>query len=141
MSKDEGLIIRLSKREVDWLIKAAQKSYPLEICGALFGLINSDGRILIKKVVILSNILNSSVAFQIDPEEFLAELMRSENEGLRHVGFFHSHPGSATPSDIDVKFMRLWPESIWLIISLINYEIAAYRIVNSEVRNVHVEII
>lgn len=141
MCKDEGLIVRLSRSQMDWLIKAARKSYPSEICGVLFGSINNDRRILIKKIVILRNVLNSSVAFQIDPEEFLAELMRSEGEGLRHVGFFHSHFGPATPSDIDVKFMKLWPESIWLIISLISYEVAAYRVVDGEVHNVYIEII
>lgn len=71
----------------------------------------------------------------------MVELVKAENEGLRHVGFFHSHPGSTEPSKIDIKFMRLWHESIWLIISLINYEIAAYRVVNGELCDVHIKMI
>ncbi|MEM2369307.1 MAG: M67 family metallopeptidase [Candidatus Bathyarchaeia archaeon] len=122
------------------LIEEARKMFPVEICGALFGCF-SDGEAIIRKIVHLRNTLNSCVAFQIDPEEFLVELIRAENEGLRHIGFFHSHPSSTEPSKMDIKFMRLWPKSIWLIISLVSYEIAAYTIVNGKVCDVYIKIV
>lgn len=140
MFKNEELTVKLSRDQIDWLIRETKKGFPLEICGALFGYIINGG-FLIKKIIQLRNVLNSPVAFQIDPGEFLVELIKAEKEGLKHVGFFHSHLRPAKPSLVDIKFMRLWPETIWLIVSLINYRIAAYRIVNDKVHNIYVEIV
>lgn len=140
MREDKKLIVKLSRSQVDLLVEEAGKKFPVEICGALFGHFCGE-EVIIRKIVRLRNTFNSHVAFRVDPEEFLAELIKAENEGLRHVGFYHSHPGSTESSKMDIKFMRLWPESVWLIISLINYEIAAYRVVDGKVRSVYIEII
>lgn len=133
------LIIRLSVDQINSLIEEVRKKFPIEVCGALFGLINGR-EVLVKKLVFLRNILNSEALFEIDPEEFLVEFIRSENEGLQHIGFFHSHQSEAKPSEIDMEFMKLWPESIWLIISSFNYDIAAYRIINGKLCIANVKI-
>ncbi|MEM0011122.1 MAG: Mov34/MPN/PAD-1 family protein, partial [Candidatus Bathyarchaeia archaeon] len=86
-------------------------------------------------------VLASRELFEVDPEEFLAEFIKSEREGLQHIGFFHSHPGTTEPSKIDLKFMELWPGTIWLIISSLNRNIAAYRIVNGKLRLVYIRIL
>lgn len=133
------MIIRLSRDQVNWLIEEAGKHW-IETCGAVFGHIHC-GEATVKEIVRLRNTLNSPIAFQIDPEEFLRELRRAEDMGLEHIGFFHSHPGPAEPSAIDVKFMRLWPESIWLIVSSTRREVAAYRVVDENVYRVQIEML
>lgn len=140
MYKGKEPIIKLSRSQIDCLVAEAKRRFPIEICGALFGY-TIDMENLVKKIVYLRNILSSPTAFQINPEEFLIELINAEKEGLKHIGFFHSHPGPAEPSKADIEFMRLWPESIWLIISLANYDIAAYRAVNDEICRIIIEIV
>jgi proteasome lid subunit RPN8/RPN11 len=88
--------------------------------------------------VVFRNTLKSTARFQIDPEDFLKALFEAEIEGLQHVGFFHSHSASSHPSITDIKYMNLWPETIWLIISSINYEVAAYQMINGNLQEIHV---
>ncbi|MEM1581823.1 MAG: M67 family metallopeptidase [Candidatus Bathyarchaeia archaeon] len=133
------MFVRLSNKQIALLIDEVKKIYPIEACGVLFGVIK-DEEMHLKKIVPLRNVIKSESMFQIDPEDFLKILIVSEAEGLQHIGFFHSHPGNVKPSEIDLKYMKLWPESIWLIISSLNYEIAAYQIVNEHLREVPVEI-
>lgn len=120
------MIIRLDKKHVELLAKKAREEHPIEICGTLFGLIH-ENEARVTKIAILKNVLESESMFQIDSEEFIREVLSSEKEGLQHIGFFHSHSGDIKPSAMDLKYMALWPESIWLIISSRNYGIAAYK--------------
>jgi proteasome lid subunit RPN8/RPN11 len=66
--------------------------------------------------------------------------MKAESEGLQHLGFFHSHQLNAKPSAMDLKYMRLWPEKIWLIISALNSKIAAYRVIDDKLHEVYITI-
>lgn len=139
-NEDTNLIVKMSLDQVNLLIEEARRKFPIEICGALFGIV--DGKeVLVKKISFLRNVLASRELFEIDPEEFLAELIESERKGLQHIGFFHSHPSVAEPSEIDLKFMRLWPGSIWLIISSLNRNISAYRIINGKLRPVYIKVL
>jgi proteasome lid subunit RPN8/RPN11 len=131
------MIIRLRRTQINMLLKEAREKYPVEACGVLFGLIKSD-EILVEKIVPLKNILNSEVMFQVNSEEFLKTLIEHEEIGLQHIGFFHSHPGSPNPSLIDLKYMELWPESIWIIISCTNFMVAAYQFSNGELKEVDI---
>jgi heme/copper-type cytochrome/quinol oxidase subunit 3 len=36
--------------------------------------------------------------------------------------------------------MKLWPETIWLIISSINYEVAAYRMINGDLQEAYIDV-
>ena len=45
------------------------------------------------------------------------------------VGFYHSHPGAAAvPSPTDLTHMRLWPETVWLIVPVFGSECRAPRV-------------
>ena len=51
-----------------------------------------------------------------------------EDEGYE-LALFHSHVASpARPSRTDVELADLWPDRVWVILSLQNDEVAAYRI-------------
>ncbi|MEM1543126.1 MAG: M67 family metallopeptidase [Candidatus Bathyarchaeia archaeon] len=133
------MIVKLSREQANQMIEEALKRHPIEACGGIFG--RMEGEIArVERVVPLRNILESEIMFQIDPEEFLRVLLDLEGEGLTHLGFFHSHPGNARPSMLDLKYMRLWPESIWIIVSSVNYEFAAYQITDGNLREVYISI-
>ena len=100
------MIILLSKTQVSLLIEEARKKYPIESCGLLFGWITSEEAI-VKKIVTTRNILESSTEFQINPEEFIKHISEAEKEGLKLIGFYHSHPAAPKPSMTDIKYMRL----------------------------------
>ncbi|MBS7607497.1 M67 family metallopeptidase [Candidatus Bathyarchaeota archaeon] len=133
------MIVRLSRNYINLLLEEARRKYPIEACGVLFGSISGD-EIRVKEIVPLRNVLKSEAMFQIDPEEFLRVLVEYEGKGLQHIGFFHSHPRYASPSIIDLKYMGLWPESIWIIVSHLESRITAYRIINGRIEEVSISI-
>jgi len=53
---------------------------------------------------------------------------------------FHSHPAPAHPSAVDLQYMRLWGEAVWLILSSINSDIAAFQMKNDRVNEVALKI-
>lgn len=132
-------MVRLSREQANYMIEEALKRHPIEACGVIFGRVEGDIA-RVERVVPLRNMLESETMFQIDPEEFLRVLLDLESRGLNHLGFFHSHPGDVKPSTLDLKYMRLWPESIWMIVSSANYEVAAYQIINGNLHEVYVSI-
>ena len=131
------MIIRLNKEQKSLLIEETRKEYPDEACGILFGDLGSEGPI-VRKIVPVRNVLESTTNFRIDAEEFLRSLSEAEGEGMELVGFYHSHPAALEPSVTDTKYMKLWPENIWLIISSINQDIAAFRIVDGRPRRMEI---
>jgi len=122
------LIIRLTGEQIRFLIEETKKKYPLEACGILFGDIK-DGEAIVKKIIAADNMLESSTNFQVNPREFLEVLSEAEEEGMQLIGFFHSHPAAPSPSITDIRYMKLWPQNIWLIISSLDYRIEAYQVV------------
>jgi len=133
------MILRITREQNRLLIKETRKRWPEEACGLLFGDV-SGKEAVVKKVVMVRNVLESPTNFQVDPEEFLKELSKAEKEGMQFIGFFHSHPAAPQPSPTDVRYMRLWPGDIWLVISSVDYSMKAYRIVDDELAGLHVEI-
>lgn len=104
----------------------------------LFGEIK-DEEIVVKKVVVATNKLHSERRFEIDPEAVAEALTEAEREGLEFVGLFHSHPAPASPSSLDVEFMRLWGDAIWLILSSKDSGIGAFRMENGKVNEVAIK--
>lgn len=131
--------VKLSTSQIRFLIEKTRKSHPVEACGALFGEL-SGSEVFVRKIVGFRNTLESAVRFRIDPEDFIKKFFEAEIEGLQHIGFFHSHSASTHPSETDIKYMKLWPETIWLIISSISYEIAAYRMTNGDLQEVPIDV-
>jgi len=133
------LIISLTREQKRLLDKKTKEKYPIEACGLLFGDMNCEEAV-VRKIVATHNILESSTNFQVDPEEFLKILSKAEKEDVKLIGFFHSHPATPQPSVTDIKYMKLWPENIWLIISSLDYQIAAYQTVDSSLRKVRLKV-
>ena len=133
----EGII--LTKKQLNYIVSKSKENAPVEVCGLLFG--SNDGKIAtIENIQLVNNVLNSSTDFKVDPQEFIIALTEAEKKDLELIGFFHSHPAPSEPSVTDVRVMRLWPDTIWLIISSITYELAAYQIVEKNICRVPLKI-
>ena len=113
--------------------------YPIEACALLFGKLFENKK-LVEKVEVIQNRLQSTSRFELDPEQVAAAIIEAEKVGLDFIGLFHSHCAPATPSSVDQKFMRLWGNAIWLILSSINNELAAYHLINDKVKKVTIHI-
>lgn len=133
------MLLRLKQSQVNLLIKEAYQRKPIEACALLFGESSKDV-CYVKKVVVTPNILNSSIKFEINPLLVLTESEKAEKEGLELVGFFHSHPAPSYPSEIDIKNMKLWTNTLWLIFSLTEDKIATYMFINKILKEVQLKI-
>ncbi len=127
------MILRLQPQHLRLLKEEAQKVHPIEACALLFGK-TTQREAIVEKVVVASNRLASATKFEMNPEAFAKAYTEAERDGLDFVGFFHSHSAPATPSAVDLKYMKLWGSAIWLILSSEDGNLAAYQIRNDSVR-------
>ena len=133
------LILQLQRRHVDLLKQEAKKVHPVEACAMLFGKL-SQNEAVVKKVEFAPNELQSTVRFEIDPVKVAAAFTEAEEEGLDFIGLFHSHPAPAAPSPIDLKYMKLWGDALWLILSSSDGNLAAYQLSDGTVKEATIRI-
>ena len=100
----------------------------------------SETEAVVKKVIFAENMLQSTTHFEIDPKKVAAAVTEAEKEGYEFIGLFHSHPAPPSPSSVDLKCMRLWGESIWLILSSTGGKLAAYQLIEGIVKEVTIRI-
>lgn len=88
----------------------AERSYPDECCGAIFGRVDGSSR----QIVTLREMENTWDAaerrrrFLITPAEYMRVEREADDLGLSLIGFYHSHPNSeARPSEFDRE--HAWP--------------------------------
>ena len=95
------------------MLDRLQRTYPLEGCGLLGG---QNGRITTHYAI--DNVLQSLVAYEMDPKQQLQAMLDIEARGLDLLAIYHSHPqGPEQPSLTDIA-QAYYPETIQLIISL-----------------------
>jgi proteasome lid subunit RPN8/RPN11 len=133
------LILKLKRQHVNLLKEEAEKTYPVEACAILFGRITRK-ETAVEKVVVAPNRLKSTVRFEIDPEIFAKAFTKADKEGLDFIGFFHSHPAPTKPSPLDLKYMKLWGDAIWLILSSTNGDLAAYQMIKDKIKEIAIKV-
>jgi len=111
----------------------------MESCALLFGRY-AEEKAVVTKIVVAPNILKSTTRFQIDPQLVLDSFEQAEQEGLEFIGLFHSHPAPSNPSAIDIRYMRLWGNVIWLILSSTDDSVAAFQMVNGKIRKIRINV-
>ena len=132
------MILRLTAEQLRLLREESRKRHPVEACALLFGdFIRGDA--VVKKIVLTPNVLKSPVRFEIAPEAVYHAFEQADREELEFIGLFHSHPAPPTPSGIDIKFMRLWEEAVWLILSSVNGEFAAFQMIDGEISEITIK--
>ena len=112
--------------------------HPIEACALLFGELTKDGA-SVRKVTVLQNVLHSAERFEMDPEIVYKAFNEAEKDGFEFIGIFHSHQAPATPSIIDQKFMKIWGDALWLILSSTDYQFGAYQLKNGELREIKIK--
>ena len=133
------MILKVNRHFVELLKSESEKVFPVEACAMLFGQLNAKES-KVEKVVVTQNRLASNTRFEVDPEEVAHAVVDAEKEGLEFVGLFHSHPAPAVPSVVDQKFMRLWPDAVWLILSSSSGIMKAYKLVDGTVKKVAIRV-
>ena len=133
------MILRLHRQHVDFLKQEAKKVHPVEACAMLFGKL-SQNEAVVEKVEVAPNELQSTVRFEIDPVKVAAAFTDADEKGLDFIGLFHSHPAPAAPSAIDLKYMKLWGDALWLILSSTEGNLAAYQIKDGTVKEATIRI-
>jgi [CysO sulfur-carrier protein]-S-L-cysteine hydrolase len=99
---------------IEEMLGHARSKPSLECCGLLAG---SAG--VITRIFPASNALASATAYQIAPLESFRLFRQIREEGLDHLGLYHSHPASDNiPSPTDIA-QAYYPEQAYFIISLV----------------------
>jgi proteasome lid subunit RPN8/RPN11 len=133
------LILQLQHCHVELLKQETEKVHPVEACAMLFGKL-SQNKAVVEKVEVAQNRLHSTTLFEVDPVKVAVAITEAEKEGLDFIGLFHSHPAPATPSTIDQKFMQLWGDALWLILSSTDGNLAAYQLMDGTVMEATIRI-
>jgi proteasome lid subunit RPN8/RPN11 len=133
------LILRLQHNQVELLTIETNEVYPIEACALLFGKL-SINEAVVKTIKVVKNRLRSTSRFEVDPTNVATAVIEAEKEGMNFIGLFHSHPAPAEPSPIDIKFMHLWSDAIWLILSTTENRFAAYYLVNRKLKEATISI-
>jgi [CysO sulfur-carrier protein]-S-L-cysteine hydrolase len=104
--------IRIRREILARLLDEARRSPEIECCGLLAG---AGG--VITEVLPARNALASATAYEIAPEELFRLFRQLREQGLDHLGIYHSHPATdnaPSPSDIARAY---YPEAAYFIIS------------------------
>ena len=133
------MILGLQRCHVELLKQETEKVHPVEACAMLFGKISRNDAV-VEKVEVAQNRLRSTTRFDVDPAKVASAITEAEKEGLEFIGLFHSHPAPAAPSLIDLKFMRLWGDALWLILSSTDGNLAAYQLIDGKVKEATIRI-
>lgn len=133
------MILRLKRSHVNDLRQESRRMYPVEACAMLFGY-STPEECVVEKIVVAPNELRSAERFEISPEIFVQAIFEEKKEGLDFIGLFHSHPAPAIPSNVDLKFMKMWGNIVWLIWSLTDENLAAYQMEDGELREITVNV-
>jgi proteasome lid subunit RPN8/RPN11 len=130
--------ITISRAHFDEMLAHLLSAYPQEGCGLLAGM---DGEVT--GVHPVTNILRSSVAYEMEPREQILTMLAIEEAGHEIVAIFHSHPhGPAAPSETDVA-QNLYPDVGQVIVSLADRQqpvARAFRIREEQVQPIDLRV-
>jgi proteasome lid subunit RPN8/RPN11 len=121
------------------LKQETERIHPVEACAMLFGKF-SENEAAVEKVEVVQNRLRSTTQFEVDPAKVAVALTKAEKDGYEFIGLFHSHPAPASPSSVDLKYMRLWGDALWLILSSTDNKLAAYQLIDDKVKEATIRI-
>jgi [CysO sulfur-carrier protein]-S-L-cysteine hydrolase len=105
-------VVRITRGVWNALLIQARLDPGLECCGLLAGRGGAITTLLPAR-----NALASATAFDIAPAELFALFQRMRQQGLDHLGIYHSHPaGENAPSQRDIA-AAYYPEAAYFVVS------------------------
>lgn len=106
--------MRIAKNLIDEIIAHALEDRPNECCGMVSG---AGG--VAMEVFRARNALASPYSFDMEPSDQIGIYTTIEDRGEDLLSIYHSHTKSpAEPSQQDRNQAELWPDPVWLIVSL-----------------------
>jgi len=131
--------MKISQSLIDEMVAHAREDLPNECCGMIGG---RDGAAA--SVVRVENAAASPLRYEMDPQGQYDALKRIEEAGEELIGIYHSHTRSAAyPSQTDVNEARMWPEQVYVIVSLENEEapdVKAYDLADLKIADVDLDV-
>lgn len=131
--------MKLSQSLIDELIAHAREDLPNECCGMIGG---RDGEAT--SVVRVENAAASPLRYEMDPQGQFDALKTIEDGGDELIGIYHSHTRSAAyPSQTDVNEARMWPEQVYVIVSLEHEEapdVKAFDLADLKIADVDLDV-
>ncbi|MHA1743464.1 MAG: Mov34/MPN/PAD-1 family protein [Candidatus Heimdallarchaeota archaeon] len=107
--------IVLPRKLLEKIVFHAQKALPNESVSIIGGKI--EGETAHSKVVFTpENEDRSQVTFSVDPITLLDIYKKIEQQGLKLIAIYHTHPAAPKPSGTDLFYMEVNPY-VWLISS------------------------
>lgn len=129
--------MKFTQSQIDEMVAHARDDVPNECCGVVG---SKDG--VAKQVHRAVNAAASPLRYEIDSADFL-RIYNLIDDADQEVGaIYHSHTRSAAyPSQTDIN-LALWPEALYIIVSLAAEEadVKAFAIVDRKVEEVTLEI-
>lgn len=124
-------MLTLPQEFIDEMIAHAREEAPNECCGIIAG---ENGRAV--KLYRARNSEASPYRYSVDPRDLFAIHRECEENGWEFLAIYHSHTASeAYPSPTDVR-LAFWPESYYVLVSLMEPDepaVRAYRILDGQV--------
>jgi [CysO sulfur-carrier protein]-S-L-cysteine hydrolase len=131
--------MKISQALIDEMVAHAREDLPNECCGMIGG---RDGEAT--KVVRVENAAASPLRYEMDPQAQYNALKAIEDAGEDLVAIYHSHTRSAAyPSQTDVNEAVMWPEQVYVIVSLENDEapdVRAYSLKDMRIADVDLDV-
>ena len=115
-------MLTLPQDFIDEMIAHALEDAPNEWCGIIPG---QDGRAV--KLFRAQNSEASPYRYNVDPRELFRIHRECDENGWEFIVIYHSHTASeAYPSATDVR-LAFWPETFYVLVSLMDRENPAVR--------------
>lgn len=131
--------MKFTQEQIDQLIAHAREDVPNECCGVVA---SKDGAATAVHRVV--NAAASPLRYEMDSKDFLRvyNLIDDADEDVGAI--YHSHTRSAAyPSQTDIN-LALWPDALYIIVSLAEDDapdVKAFSIVDRKVAEVPLEIV
>jgi proteasome lid subunit RPN8/RPN11 len=131
--------IRVRAEIVEEMLRIARSEPHIECCGLLAGV---GG--VITKVFPAKNALASPTAYDVAPQDLFQLFRRMREEGLEHLGIYHSHLSSENvPSPRDIE-LAAYPNEAYFIISPLPAAprpVRAFSIRDGQVQELEIKIV
>src|SRR5687767_4560262 len=113
----------ISHLVIESMLAHAREAAPRECCGLLVG----SGQ-AIERSIRATNLDDRPTRYLIDPRDHFAAIREARSEDRDVIGAYHSHPASApVPSATDIAEANSNSDFVYVIVSLVDEEIRAYR--------------
>jgi proteasome lid subunit RPN8/RPN11 len=129
--------LKFTQAQIDEMVAHAREDLPNECCGVVAA--RGGAAVAVHRAV---NAAASPLRYEIDSKDFLRIYNEIDHADQEVGAIYHSHTRSAAyPSQTDIN-LALWPDALYIIVSLAADEpdVKAFSIVDRKVEAVELEL-